>query len=146
MTCLKLTTIDEALTKSGPKNHARKGGEQHLRVESKKFPKVVRRGRRRSFGPREQKASCTGAKWGCTGKGGCGRCKRLFRYLCSLGPRDLLHPLVITFGNFILSTPSCQAAWFPTLKFVLTTFAVAFVPFFFRLRTVPFLPENPPLA
>ena len=27
---------------------------------------MVRRGCKRSFGPREQEASCTGAKWGCT--------------------------------------------------------------------------------
>ena len=35
--------------------------------EKWKFPKVVRRGCKRSFGPRDQEASCAGAKWGCTG-------------------------------------------------------------------------------
>ena len=33
----------------------------------------------------------------------------------SLGPKDLLHPLVTTFGKFLFSTPSpnlSQAAWF----------------------------------
>ena len=30
-----------------------------------KSPKVVRGGCKRSFGPREQKASCTGVEWGC---------------------------------------------------------------------------------
>ena len=38
-----------------------------------KSPKVVRRGCKRSFEPREREASCTGAAWGCTGA----KCKRL---------------------------------------------------------------------
>ena len=33
----------------------------------KKFPKVLRRGCKRSFGPSERRASCTGATWGCKG-------------------------------------------------------------------------------
>ena len=37
------------------------------RVKIRKFPKVVTRGCKRSFGPSERKASCIGAKWGCTG-------------------------------------------------------------------------------
>ena len=35
--------------------------------EKGKSPKVLRRGCKRSFGPSVQKASCTVAKWGCTG-------------------------------------------------------------------------------
>ena len=35
--------------------------------ESGKFPKVFRRGCKRSFEPRERKRGCTSAKWGCTG-------------------------------------------------------------------------------
>ena len=43
-----------------------------------KSPKVVRRGCRRSFEPRERKVSCTCATWGRTGaKQGCTWCKRL---------------------------------------------------------------------
>ena len=34
--------------------------------ENRKFPKVVTRGCKRSFGPGERKWGCTGAKWGCT--------------------------------------------------------------------------------
>ena len=39
-------------------------------------------------------------------KTGFGRCKRPLGDRCSLGPKDLLHPLVTTFGNFLFSTPS----------------------------------------
>ena len=35
-------------------------------ASSVKFPKVVRKGCNGSFGPSEQKASCTGARGGCT--------------------------------------------------------------------------------
>ena len=34
---------------------------------------------------------------------GFGWCKRLFGDLCSLGPKDLLHPPLSTFGNFPFS-------------------------------------------
>ena len=76
-------------------------------TEKGKFPKVLRGGCKRSFGPKEQrspKSFCTtqncfrtGAKWGF------GWCKRLFGDLCSLGPKDLLHPPLSTFGNFPFS-------------------------------------------
>ena len=35
--------------------------------ENGKFPKVVRKGCKRSFEPRERKWGCTSAKWGCIG-------------------------------------------------------------------------------
>ena len=55
----------------------------------------------------ERKASCTGATWGCTGaKQGCTRCKWLLGDLCAVGPRDLLHPLLTTFGDFPIFDPS----------------------------------------
>ena len=72
-----------------------------------KSPKVARRGCKRSFGPRERKASSTGATWGCTvAKQGCTLCKRLLGDLCSLGPKDLLHPLLTTFRDFPIFDPS----------------------------------------
>ena len=44
------------------------------------------------------------------------RCNPIFapvqEAFCSLGPEDLLHPLITTFGNFLFSTPLSQAAWF----------------------------------
>ena len=76
-------------------------------TEKGKFPKVLRGGCKRSFGPREQRSPksllhhpklllhrC---------KMGFGWCKRLFGDLCSLGPKDLLHPPLSTFGNFLFS-------------------------------------------
>ena len=76
-------------------------------TEKGKFPKVLRGGCKRSFGPREQRSPksllyhpklllhrC---------KMGFGWCKRLFGDLCSLGPQDLLHPPLSTFGNFPFS-------------------------------------------
>ena len=76
-------------------------------TEKGKFPKVLRGGCKRSFGPREQRSPksllhhpklllhrC---------KMGFGWCKRLFGDLCSLGPKDLLHPRLSTFGNFPFS-------------------------------------------
>ena len=63
-------------------------------------PKVLRRGCKRSFGPSAPKASCTGAKESCSGaKQGCTWCKRLLRDLCAVGPKDLLHPVLTTFGD-----------------------------------------------
>ena len=67
--------------------------------------KWLREGAKRFFfGPRERKAPCTGAKWGCTSakqvSEGARLSKTLLGDLCSLGPKDLLHPLVTTFGNF----------------------------------------------
>ena len=51
-----------------------------------------------------QNCFCTGAKWGL------GWCKRLFGDLCSLGPKDLLHPPLSTFGNlpFSVNLPGPQ--------------------------------------
>ena len=76
-------------------------------TEKGRFPKVLRGGCKRSFGPREQRSPksrapprtpfCTGVKWGS------GWCKRLFGDLCSLGPKDLLHPPLSTFGNLPFS-------------------------------------------
>ena len=37
---------------------------------------------------------------------GFSKCKRLLGDLGSLGPKDLLHPFVTTFGNFLLWIPS----------------------------------------
>ena len=76
-------------------------------VENRKFPKVVTRGCKRCFGPREQRSPkgllhlpkpvLHRATLFCTSARG---------FFCSLGPKDLLHPLVSTFGNFLFSTPS----------------------------------------
>ena len=76
-------------------------------TEKGKVPKVLRGGCKRSFGPREQRSPksllhhpklllhrC---------KMGLHRCKRLFGDLCSLGPKDLLHPPLSTFGTFPFS-------------------------------------------
>ena len=86
-------------------------------TEKGKFPKVLRGGCKRSFGPREQRSPksllhhpklllhrC---------KMGFGWCKRLFGDLCSLGPKDLLHPPLSTFGNFPFSVnfPGPQLPW-----------------------------------
>ena len=54
-------------------------------------PKAVRRGCKRSFEPWERK-TCT---W----------CKRLLGDVCAVGPKQLLHPLLSTFGGFLFSTP-----------------------------------------
>ena len=72
-----------------------------------KSPKVVRIGCKRSFKPMERKASCTGSTPGCTGaKQVCTWCKRLLGDLCAVGPKDLLHPLLTTFGDFPIFDPS----------------------------------------
>ena len=61
-----------------------------------KFPKVVRGGCKRSFGPREHEVSWTGAKWGCTGaKEGFGGAKdswETFAPWAQKSQKDLLHP------------------------------------------------------
>ena len=67
-----------------------------------KSPKVVRKGCKRSVEPRERKASCTGATW----KQGCTWCKRLLGDLCAVGPKDLVHPLLTTFGDSPILDPS----------------------------------------
>ena len=65
---------------------------------------MVRRGCKRSFGPREQEASCTGAKWGCIGaKEGLGGAKdswETFAPWAQKSQKDLLHPPLATFGDF----------------------------------------------
>ena len=69
------------------------------RGRNRKSPKVVRRGCKRSFEPRERKASCTGVAPVQTGLhmvqetlgGPLGR-----------GSKDLLHPLLTTFGDFLI--------------------------------------------
>ena len=72
--------------------------------EKCKLLKVVRRGCKRSFGPREQEAFCIGAKWGYTGaKDGLGGTKdslETFAPWAQKSQKDLLHPLLTTFGNF----------------------------------------------
>ena len=76
-------------------------------TEKGKFPKVLRGGCKRSFGPREQRSPksllhrCNPILHRC--KSSFGWCKRLFGDLCSLGPKDLLHPPLGTFGNFPFS-------------------------------------------
>ena len=67
----------------------------------------VRRGYNRSFEPRERKTSCTGATWDCTSaKQGRTWCKRFLGDLCALGAKDLLDPLLTTFGDFPIFDPS----------------------------------------
>ena len=72
--------------------------------EKLNVPKVVRRGCKRSFGPREQEASCTGAKWGCTsakeGLGGAKASWETFAPWAQKSQKDLLHPPLTTFGDF----------------------------------------------
>ena len=72
--------------------------------EKRKFPKVLRRGCKRSFGPREQEASCIGAKWGCTGaKEGLGGAKdfwETFAPWAHKSQKDLLQPPLTTFRDF----------------------------------------------
>ena len=76
-------------------------------TEKGKFPKVLRGGCKRSFGPREQRSPKSLLRHPnlilhrC--KSSFGWCKRLFGDLCSLGPKDLLHPPLSTFGNFPFS-------------------------------------------
>ena len=69
--------------------------------ESGKFPKVVRRGCKRSFEPKDRKWGCTSAKWAV--QNGFGWCKRLLGPFCSLSSNYLLHPLLTTFGNLPFS-------------------------------------------
>ena len=59
-------------------------------------------------------ASETGAKWGCTGaKQGLGGAKDSWLGdFCSLGPKDLLHPPLSTFGDFLFSG-NFPGVWFP---------------------------------
>ena len=74
--------------------------------ETSKVPQVVKRGCKRSFGPKAPKSSCTGAEESCTcAKQGFGGAKRLLRDLCSLGPKHFLHPLLTTLGTFEVSGP-----------------------------------------
>ena len=65
---------------------------------------MVRRGCKRSFGPREQEGSCTGAKWGCTGAtkglGGAKDSWETFAPWAQKSQKDLLHPPLTTFGDF----------------------------------------------
>ena len=89
--------------------------------EKWKFPKVVRRGCKRSFGPCEREASCTSAKWGCHRcKRGFGWCKRLLGDLCSLGPKESKRPFAPSpnhfcrlslLGQFPRSTASQNWGW-----------------------------------
>ena len=76
-------------------------------TEKGKFPKVLRGGCKRSFGPREQRSPKSLLHHPKLLLHQCqmrfGWCKRLFGDLCSLGPKDLLHPPPRTFGNFPFS-------------------------------------------
>ena len=70
-----------------------------------KSRKVVKRGCKRSFGPREQEASCSGAQWGCTGAKEClGGAKDSWETFApwahQKSQRHLLHPPLTTFGDF----------------------------------------------
>ena len=52
------------------------------------------------------KASCTGAKESCTGaKQGFGGANDSWETFGTLGPKDLLHPLLTTLGTFEVSGP-----------------------------------------
>ena len=83
-------------------------------TEKGEFPKVLRGGWKRSFGPREQRSPksllhrCNPILHRC--KSSFRWCKRLFGDLCSLGPKDLLHPPLSTFGNspFSVNFPGPQ--------------------------------------
>ena len=87
-------------------------------AEKRKFPKVVRRGCKRSFGPREQvlEASCTGAKWGCTGaKEGLGGAKDSWETFAPWAQKESKRPFAPSpnhfwrlslFGQFPRSTAS----------------------------------------
>ena len=76
-------------------------------TEKGKFPKVLKGGCKRSFGPREQRPPKSLLQHPnlilhrCKSSFGWG--KRLFGDLCSLAPKDLLHPPLSTFGNFPFS-------------------------------------------
>ena len=84
-------------------------------TEKGEFPKVLRGGCKRSFGPREQRSPkgllhrCNPILHRCKSSFG-GWCKRPFGDLCSLGPKDLLHPPLSTFGNspFSVNFPGPQ--------------------------------------
>ena len=71
------------------------------------MPQVVRRGCKRSLGPRVTKSSCTGAKESCTGatQGFGGEKDSWEGDLCTLGPKHLLHPLLTTLGTVEVSGP-----------------------------------------
>ena len=76
--------------------------------ETKNSQKVVRRGCKRSFGPRAPMASGTGAKRElhlCKTRFWCHWCKRHLGDLWSLGPKQLLRPLLTTLGTFEASGP-----------------------------------------
>ena len=82
-------------------------------VENRKSPKVVRRGCKRSFGPRERKASCTGATWGLH------RCKTGLHMVQETLGRPLLPrskrpfaPSPNHFRGFSYFWPLSQALWF----------------------------------
>ena len=72
--------------------------------EKRNLPKVVRRGCKRSFGPREQEASCTGAKRGCTGaKEGLGGAKDSWETFAPWAQKESKRPFAPSpnhFGDF----------------------------------------------
>ena len=85
---------------------------------------MLRGGCKRSFGPREQRSlksllhRCNPILHRC--KSSFGWCKRLFGDLCSLGPKDLLHPPLSTFGKFPFSVsfpgPQLPNPWLDKTK------------------------------
>ena len=80
-------------------------------VKTRKFPKVVPRGCKRSFGRREaevsQKSLAPSEACFALVQPYFAPVQDAFR---SLGPKDLLLPLVPTFGNFLFLTPSPRHA------------------------------------
>ena len=88
-------TFQNSTRKSGQKNHIAPL-QGHL---ADKFPKVVRRGYKRSFEPRERKWACTGASSVCPVQTGFRMVQKTPGRLCSLGSKCLLHPLLTTFGT-----------------------------------------------
>ena len=84
-------------------------------IENRKFPKVVMKGRKKVFDPESHglpRVSCTFRNLFCTGATPFAPVQEAFR---SLGPNDLLHPLLSTFGIFPICDPLSQAAWFAIL-------------------------------
>ena len=88
-------------------------------TETGKFPKVLRGGCKRSFGPREQRSPKSllhhpkllflhRCQMGVLGGG-------LFGDLCSLRPKDLLHPPLSTFGRLFPFRSISQARSVPTI-------------------------------
>ena len=91
---------------AGDASFFRSGSGEGLSEPVMEFPAVLRyvwlgEGAKGLLNFEGAKSCCTGATWGCTGaRQGCTWCKRLLGDLCAVGSKDLLHPLLTTFGDF----------------------------------------------